>query len=150
LTWLINYAYIHEVCPRANGFSAIVTFLGIGASLIQMLAAATIDTGVENYRWVIQTKNAFAVVSGSALTMNTILLFIVRKLNGGVKKAGVEIKLVINVILIVIGAITYDLVGGESPLRFICEYAYVLTTLAYYWSLSKSYKKYIIDYELTA
>ena len=115
LTWLINFAFIHEVCPKANGFSAIVTFLGIGSSLIQMLAAATIDTGVENYRWVIQTKNAFAFVSGIAITANTILFMIVRKLNGGVKKSGVQLKLILNIVLVVIAMITYDLIGGESP-----------------------------------
>lgn len=150
LTWLINFAFFNEVCPKANVFSGIVTFVGIAASLTQMLAAATIDTGNENAHWVYDSKTVFAILSGAAIVLNTGLSMYVRRLNKGVKKGGVQIKLVLTVVLLVFGYQAYILIGGESPARFIVEYGYVFTILCYYWSMSGNYKKYIIDYELTA
>ena len=118
--------------------------------MMQMLAAATIDTGLENITWVTETKVVFAFLIGLAIVLNTILSIYVRRVNNGIKKSGVQVKIVLTIVLLVFGYQAYILIGGESPARFIVEYGFVFTVLAYFWSMSKNYKKYIIDYELTA
>lgn len=150
LTWLVNFAWINEVCPKVNILSGVVTFVGIAASLTQMLAAATIDTGKENFKWVIETKNAFAILTGVAMLLNTILMAVVRRTNKGVKKMTVQLKAVLTAVLALLGYQAYVIIGGESPLRFVVEYGFITIVLVYYWSMGNNYKKFIIDYELTA
>lgn len=77
-----------------------------------MLAAATIDTGVENFVWVLQTKNAYAMFTGITLTLNTLLYMLVHKINKGVKRTGNTIKILLNAIIILIGYVAYENPSG--------------------------------------
>ena len=81
---------------------------------------------------------------------NTALNWYARKVNRGVKKSGVQIKLALTGILLFLTYQAYVLPTGDRPERNMVEYGWVATVLAYYVSMSRNYKKYILDYELTA
>lgn len=84
------------------------------------------------------------------MLLNTILLFMVRKWNKGVKKTTIQVKAILVGILAFLGYREYIIPEDMPQQRFIVEYGYVFIVLAYYWSMGNNYKKFIIDYELTA
>lgn len=84
------------------------------------------------------------------MLLNTVLLMIVRRANKGVKKTTIQVKTILVAILAFLGYKAYVLIGGETPARFVVEYSFVTVAMAYYWTMGNNYKKFIIDYELTA